>query len=85
MSLMSSNLPPQHQSMPTCNYNNPNIGIVKPITANDKIYPHDQPYITNSQNPSAPPTYTCGKCHKEVNDNEEALFCENSCKFFYHR
>lgn len=84
MALMSSNLPPQHQTMPPCNYNNPNIGN-KPITANDKIYPHDKPYITNPQNPSAPPTYTCGECHKEVNDNAEALQCDGGCKFFYHR
>lgn len=55
--------------MPPCNYNS---------LAN-------RPYITNSQNPSAPPTYTCGKCLKEINDNDEALFCESSCKFFYHR
>lgn len=72
MGLMTSpNFPMQHQSMPPCNYNSPNMV--------------NKPYITNSQNPSAPPTYKCGKCLKEINDNDEALFCESSCKFFYHR
>lgn len=71
MGLMSSNFSMQHQSMPPCNYNSPHMA--------------NRPYITNLQNPSAPPTYNCGKCLKEVNDNDEALFCESSCKFFYHR
>lgn len=71
MGLMSSNFSMQHQPMPPCNYNSPHMV--------------PKPYVTNSQNPSAPPTYTCGKCGKDVNDNDEALFCESSCKFFYHR
>lgn len=51
-----------------------------------KIYPPNQPMVFNPQNPSAPPIYTCGSCHKEINDNdEEALFCESGCNFFFHR
>lgn len=50
-----------------------------------KIYPLDQPLIFNPQNPSAPPIYACGGCHKEINDNDEAIFCESGCNFFFHR
>lgn len=55
-----------------------------PISAG-KVYPPGQPMVFNPQNPSAPPIYACGLCHKEVNDNDEALFCESGCNFFFHR
>jgi len=50
-----------------------------------KMYPPDQPMVFNPQNPNAPPIYPCGMCHKEVNDNDEAVFCESGCNFFFHR
>lgn len=55
-----------------------------PVSAG-KMYPPGQPMVFNPQNPNAPPIYPCGLCHKEVNDNDEALFCEPGCKFFFHR
>lgn len=58
----------------------------KPLTiTSGRIYPFDQPMIFNPQNPSAPPIYACGGCHKEINDNDEAIFCESGCNFFFHR
>lgn len=50
-----------------------------------KMYPPGQPMVFNPQNPNAPPIYPCGVCHKEVNDNDEAVFCESGCNFFFHR
>lgn len=41
--------------------------------------------VFNSQNPSAPPIYPCGVCHKEVNDNDQAILCESGCNFWFHR
>lgn len=58
----------------------------KPLTiTSGRVYPIDQPMIFNPQNPSAPPIYACGGCHKEINDNDEAIFCESGCNFFFHR
>jgi hypothetical protein len=31
-----------------------------------KVYPPNQPMVFNPSNPSAPPIYPCGMCHKEV-------------------
>lgn len=55
-----------------------------PVSAG-KVYPPGQAMVFNPQNPNAPPIYPCGLCHKEVNDNDEALFCESGCNFFFHR
>ena len=41
------------------------------VMSNEKVYPPGQPMVFNSQNPSAPPIYPCGVCHKEVNDNDQ--------------
>lgn len=58
----------------------------KPMSVSaGKVYPAGQPMVFNPQNPNAPPIYTCGSCHKEVNDNDEAMFCESGCNFFFHR
>lgn len=58
----------------------------KPMTmGGGKMYPPGQPMVFNPQNPNAPPIYPCGMCHKEVNDNDEAVFCESGCNFFFHR
>ena len=54
-----------------------------PITG--KIYPRDLPMVSNPANPNAPPIYPCGICHKEVNDNDQAILCESGCNFWYHR
>lgn len=79
MNAMSGNGPPQSNGPPGMFGPKP-----MPISAG-KIYPAGTPMIFNPQNPSAPPIYTCGLCHKEVNDNDEALFCESGCNFFFHR
>ncbi|KAG1658738.1 Protein pygopus [Nymphon striatum] len=58
----------------------------KPVpVSTGKIYPSDQPMVFNPQNPSAPPIYPCGVCHKEVHENEHALICESGCNFWFHR
>ncbi|CAG0888300.1 unnamed protein product [Cyprideis torosa] len=44
---------------------------------NGKVYPPNQPMVFNPQNPNAPPIYPCGICHKEVHDNDQAMFCES--------
>lgn len=49
------------------------------------MYPINKTKIYNSQNPNAPPTYTCGKCHKQINDNDQAILCESGCHYWYHR
>jgi hypothetical protein len=55
------------------------------VMSNEKVYPPGQPMVFNSQNPSAPPIYPCGVCHKEVNDNDQAILCESGCNFWFHR
>lgn len=81
---------PLPQSSPCIPNNNqmsqmPPNGL-KPITnSSEKIYPADKSIVFNPQNPNAPPIYACGMCHKEINDNDEAVFCDLGCKFFYHR
>lgn len=77
--------PPNHQMNRM--YGVPGGPGPKPMSMGaGKVYPPNQPMVFNPQNPSAPPIYTCGCCHKEINDNdEEALFCESGCNFFFHR
>ena len=31
------------------------------------------------------PVYPCGICRREVNDNDDAIFCETGCAQWYHR
>lgn len=31
------------------------------------------------------PVYPCGICKREVNDNDDAIFCETGCAQWYHR
>lgn len=50
-----------------------------------QVYPINKSKVFNSQNPNAPPIYACGKCHKEINDNDQAILCESGCHFWYHR
>ncbi|XP_076465868.1 uncharacterized protein LOC143297412 [Babylonia areolata] len=50
-----------------------------------KMYPPNQPMIFNASNPSAPPIYPCGVCHKEVHENDQAILCESGCNFWFHR
>ena len=50
-----------------------------------KIYPTSQSMVFNPSNPNAPPIYPCGKCHKEVHDNDQAILCESGCNFWFHR
>ncbi|XP_065219537.1 protein pygopus-like isoform X2 [Planococcus citri] len=49
------------------------------------VYPSNKSKVYNPQNPNAPPIYACGHCHKEVNDNDQAVLCESGCNFWYHR
>lgn len=51
----------------------------------DTVYPPDQPVIVNPGNPSAPPIFPCGICRKEVQEHEQALMCDQSCNFWFHR
>ncbi|XP_077988838.1 uncharacterized protein LOC144443273 [Glandiceps talaboti] len=44
-----------------------------------------QPVILNPNDPSAPAIYPCGICHREVHDNDDAILCESSCNFWFHR
>ncbi|RUS82034.1 hypothetical protein EGW08_010190 [Elysia chlorotica] len=50
-----------------------------------KVYPPNQPMVFNPSNPSAPPIYPCGICHKEVHENDQAVLCESGCNFWFHR
>ncbi|XP_064608083.1 protein pygopus-like isoform X2 [Liolophura sinensis] len=72
---MQQTMPPNkapHQS-PTAH---PNAG---------KVYPPNQPMVFNASNPNAPPINPCGTCHKEVHENDQAIFCESGCNFWFHR
>ncbi|XP_006811667.1 uncharacterized protein LOC102806144 [Saccoglossus kowalevskii] len=44
-----------------------------------------QPIIINPNDPNAPAIYPCGICHREVHDNDDAILCESSCNFWFHR
>jgi hypothetical protein len=61
--------------------------IQSPLTVlpNEKIYPPGQAKIVDSQNPSVPPIFPCGVCHKEVKEDDQAILCESSCNFWFHR
>ncbi|KAL1230300.1 Protein pygopus [Trichinella spiralis] len=50
-----------------------------------RVYPSDQPMIFTSSNPNAPPICPCGKCHREIHDNDQAIQCYRGCKFWFHR
>ncbi|XP_055327666.1 protein pygopus-like [Paramacrobiotus metropolitanus] len=56
-----------------------------PDAAGNTIYPEDKFMVFNSQNPNAPPIYPCGRCHKEVHENDQTVFCESGCNFWFHR
>ena len=56
-----------------------------PVLSNEKIYPPGQPKVFDSQNPSAPPIFPCGVCRKEVKEDDQAILCESSCNFWFHR
>lgn len=59
-------------------------GVAGPMMTG-KVYPADQHRVFNSANPNAPPIYPCGICHKEVNEQDQAILCESGCNFWYHR
>lgn len=64
----------------------PGVNGPKPMSIGaGKMYPPDQQKVFNPQNPSAPPIYPCGVCHKEVHDNDQGILCESGCNFFFHR
>lgn len=76
-----------HQTLGS-NMNKPmsNQNQNKPVPImSGKVYPADTPVVVNPQNRNQPPIYTCGVCHKEVNENDQALLCESGCNFWYHR
>lgn len=50
-----------------------------------RTYPPEQSMVFNPANPSAPPIYPCGVCHKEVHDNDQGILCESGCNFWFHR
>jgi len=52
---------------------------------NNRVYPPNQAMIFSPNNPTAPPIFPCGKCHREVHENDEAIQCAVGCKFFFHR
>ncbi|XP_076338867.1 uncharacterized protein LOC143240401 [Tachypleus tridentatus] len=75
-----------HQHMPAMNSLGAPPMHNKPVPmGSGKMYPPDQPMVFNPQNPNAPPIYPCGICHKEVHDNDQAVFCESGCNFWFHR
>ncbi|RWS29709.1 protein pygopus-like protein [Leptotrombidium deliense] len=75
---MSQNPPPQSQQPPSQQN--------KPVPMlSGKVYPVEQSMVFNPANPNAPPIYPCGICHKEVHDNDQAIFCESGCNFCFHR
>lgn len=39
----------------------------------------------NRSNLTIDPVYPCGICKREVNDNDDAIFCETGCSQWYHR
>lgn len=46
------------------------------------------PQVTVEMNRSSleiDPVYPCGICKREVNDNDDAIFCETGCAQWYHR
>ena len=51
-------------------------GVAGPMLSG-KVYPADQHRVFNSANPNAPPIYPCGICHKEVNEQDQAILCES--------
>ncbi|GFO20152.1 protein pygopus [Plakobranchus ocellatus] len=55
------------------------------MNPHSKVYPPNQPMVFNPSNPSAPPIYPCGVCHKEVHENDQAVLCESGCNFWFHR
>ena len=66
--------PSSHSSSNVPNYATPKLS-----------YPPNEPMVFNAQNPNAPPIYPCGICHHEVHDNDQAMFCESGCNFWFHR
>lgn len=38
----------------------------------------------NRSNLTIDPVYPCGICKREVNDNDDAIFCETGCSQWYH-
>jgi len=45
--------------------------------------PHFEPPVRPE--PSEQVQFPCGSCGKEVNDNDEAIYCEAGCAYWYHR
>lgn len=48
-----------------------------------KNFPPGKGQYMNRENGGA--IYPCGVCHKEVHDNDQAVFCESGCNFWFHR
>lgn len=84
----NNNMPPKSQPQPFPPHSQPQHGSLPPgsgPSSHGKIYPPNQPMVFNPSNPSAPPIYPCGVCHKEVHENDQAVLCESGCNFWFHR
>lgn len=83
-----NNRPPQGQMMPNRMQMGPGGMFGGPPGSHmmgGTVYPPEQNRIKNPANPNAPPTYPCGVCHKEVNEQDQAILCESGCNFWFHR
>jgi len=67
--------PPQH------------FGVPPFTTAEPTTHPRpvEGPAEMNRSSLEIDPVYPCGICKREVNDNDDAIFCETGCAQWYHR
>ena len=50
----------------------------------ENLYPSGQSLVLNPEDPNGEPIYSCGKCQREVNVEEQAILCQAGCTFWYH-
>ncbi|KAF6029877.1 hypothetical protein EB796_011814 [Bugula neritina] len=50
-------------------------------------YPGEEsaPFPQGSHPPPLVPLFSCGTCHKEITETDEALLCELGCNIWFHR
>ena len=57
---------------------------VPQLESSENLYPSGQSLVLNPEDPNGEPIYSCGKCQRQVNVEEQAILCQAGCTFWYH-
>ncbi|RMX56079.1 pygopus homolog 1 [Pocillopora verrucosa] len=61
------------------------FGVPPAFITESNTHPTETTLEINRPSHEIDPVYPCGICKREVNDNDDAIFCETGCAQWYHR